>query len=256
VLSISRRVGCVCSSGTATLIARGIIGRSIKNYVSNVPPSYAMRRYSRTHRPRKTCPICFLPMPVQFISCMTLPPANLSFVPISNYAGANEDLTSMDTEIYYACCGKTICKGCIHSFAESGNIGNCPFCKAEIGDNTDEDVLEQMMKRVEANDPTSIFMLAHYYEYGGKGLQHDHAKALELYTMAADLGSSKARYNLAIIYRKEGDLKKAKTHYEAAAMAGNEVARNTLGDMDMENGNTERALKHCLLLRQLGIIMP
>jgi hypothetical protein len=29
------------------------------------------------------------------------------------------------------CCGKSICKGCIHSFSVSGNIGKCPFCNSE-----------------------------------------------------------------------------------------------------------------------------
>jgi TPR repeat protein len=39
-------------------------------------------------------------------------------------------------------------------------------------------------------------------------------------------------------------LKKAKFHYEAAAMAGNEGARHFLGTMEAQNGNMERALKH------------
>jgi hypothetical protein len=50
-------------------------------------------------------------------------------VPISDFAIANEGLAKKAMEDYYPCCGKTICKGCVHSFRESGNIGNCPFCK-------------------------------------------------------------------------------------------------------------------------------
>jgi hypothetical protein len=53
---VSRRASRVCSSGIAMPIARGIIGRSIKKYVSNVLPSYATRRCSRILRPRRIAP--------------------------------------------------------------------------------------------------------------------------------------------------------------------------------------------------------
>ena len=53
---VSRHVNHVCSSGIATPIANGIIGRSTKKSVNNVPPSYTTRRCSRTLRPRRTVP--------------------------------------------------------------------------------------------------------------------------------------------------------------------------------------------------------
>jgi len=41
-----------------------------------------------------------------------------------------------------------------------------------------------------------------------------------------------------------GDLKKAKVHYEAAAMAGHELALSTLvGTNELHSGNTTRAIK-------------
>ena len=83
------------------------------------------------------------------------------------------------------------------------------------------------MKRVEAQDAASICMLAGYYLQGTRGFQQDYTKAMELYARAADLGCS----YLANIYHKGGNLKKAKFHYEAAAMAGDEVARYTLGGL-------------------------
>jgi TPR repeat protein len=101
-----------------------------------------------------------------------------------------------------------------------------------------------MMRRVEANDPGVICMLAYHYEYGEGGLQQDYAKAKEIYTRAADLGCSMAHINLAIFYRKGGDMKKAKFHYEAAAMLGNELARYNLGCIEFESGTVERAVKH------------
>ena len=43
---------------------------------------------------------------------------------------------------------------------------------------------------------------------------------MDLYARAAELGCSKAHSNLADIYHEGGDLKKAKFHNVAAAMAG------------------------------------
>jgi TPR repeat protein len=85
------------------------------------------------------------------------------------------------------------------------------------------------MKRVEANDAGAIFQLGNNYYHGQFGLQQDREKAKELLMRAAELGSSQAHFNLSIIYDEEQDSKKAKFHYEAAAMAGHEDARNNLG---------------------------
>jgi hypothetical protein len=54
-----------------------------------------------------------------------------------------------------------------------------------------------------------------------------------------------AHFNLGVYYHRRGDRKKKKKfHYEAAAMAGNEVARYNLGGNDNESGDMERAVKH------------
>jgi rubrerythrin len=52
-------------------------------------------------------------------------------VPIGVYATANEELASKTTEVYYSCCGKSICGGCVYSFVKSGNSDKCPYCKAD-----------------------------------------------------------------------------------------------------------------------------
>jgi TPR repeat protein len=89
-------------------------------------------------------------------------------------------------------------------------------------------------------------MLADCYSRGLRGLQQDRAKALELYTKSADIGYCRAHYSLGIIYKEGGggNSKKAKVHYEAAAMAGDEVSRCWLGHMEAESRNVERAVKH------------
>ena len=43
-------------------------------------------------------------------------------------------------------------RGCVYSFIRSGNNEKCPYCKAERINKTDEGKIEELMKRVEAND--------------------------------------------------------------------------------------------------------
>ena len=200
--------------------------------------------------PKEDCPICFLPMPINLINCVSLPPATLTSVPINDFAIANIELAKIHTEQYYPCCGKSICKGCIHSCLKSGN-NKCPFCNSDR-DKTAEEEVEENMKRVEANDPASICLLATQHHLGRAGFQQDHAKAIELYTRAAELGCSNAHCNLADFLYKGGDLKKAMFHFEAAAMKGHEVARYNLGGMEREAGNMERAMKHWIIAASAG----
>jgi TPR repeat protein len=155
-------------------------------------------------------------------------------------------------EIHYPCCGKNICKGCAYSFRKCRNEEKCPFCNSDRASKTDEELVDEVMKRVEANDAASICMLAGYYYQGIAGVQQDHTKAMELYVRAADLGNKNAHHNLAGVYHGKGNLKKARFHLEAAAMLGDEVARNNLGDLEAESRNLERAFKHWKMAASAG----
>jgi TPR repeat protein len=146
---------------------------------------------------------------------------------------------------------KSICVGCMYSLGRTGNDSKCPFCNSE-GSDTDEEKVKEIMKRVEVNDPVSIELLANSYHHGRGGLQQDNARAIELYVRAAELGYSMAHTSLAGIYFEVGDLKKAKFHYESAAMAGDEVARFHLGVMEFNSGNKERAVKHFTIAASAG----
>ena len=204
---------------------------------------------------KEDCPICFLPMPVRLIACISLPPATISSAPIYDYAEANEKLVGMYTEEYFVCCGKSICKGCKHSFQCSGNDDKCPFCNSDRASKTVEELVGEVMKRVEANDAASIYLLADSYYNGLNGFHQDQTKAIELFTKSAELGYSKAHWNLGDIYRKGGYLKKAKFHWEAAAMAGHEVARSNIGSVEGNSGNTEQAMKHWTIGASAGSYM-
>jgi TPR repeat protein len=191
-------------------------------------------------------------MPMRLICCISLPPATITSVSIYDYAEANEELANMGTGVYYSCCGKSICGGCVDSFHKSGNIGKCPFCNADQMGKTDKEDNEDIMKRVEANDAGAIYLLGNSYHKGIRGVQQDYARAMELYARAAELGYSKAHLELGNVYYEGGKLKKAKIHYEAAAMAGHEGARYNLGAMEAESGNMERALKHWIIAASAG----
>jgi TPR repeat protein len=191
-------------------------------------------------------------MPNKLISCVSLPPATISILPIYDFAQANKKLADEATEKYYPCCGKSICGGCIHSFRKSGNDDKCPFCNSNRSSRTREEMVGEFMKRAAVNDPGAICLLAGYYYHGRVGLQQDHAKAMELYAKAADLGCSQAHCRLGDIYREGGNMKKAKLHLEAAAIAGHEGARNNLGIIEAESGNMDRAVKHLRIAASAG----
>ena len=203
---------------------------------------------------KEDCPICFIPMPTKLINCISLPDAAISAVPIYDFAKANEEVAKKATEQYYPCCGKSICKGCTHSFRMSGNM-KCPFCNSNQGGKTDGEIAEELMKRVEAQDGFSICMLADSYYYGLNGFQQDRTKAIKLYTRAAKLGCTKAHNQLGGFYDEGGDMKKAKFYYEAAAMAGHETARNTLGYIEFKSGNIIRGIKHWTIGASAGCYM-
>jgi TPR repeat protein len=75
---------------------------------------------------------------------------------------------------------------------------------------------------------------------------------MELYTRAADLGFSSAHSYLGDVYHEGGELKKAKFHYETAAMAGQKGARFIIGVMEGNSGNKERAVKHLTIAASVG----
>jgi hypothetical protein len=160
---------------------------------------------------KEDCPICFLPMPVQLICCVSLPPATILSVPIYDFAIAHEGLKIEPTETNYPCYGKSICGGCVHSFYMSGNASKCPFCNSDRGNKTDEDGAEDNTKRAAVNDPASICLLAAHYHHGRAGF-----------------------------------------HFEAAAMAGDEVARCNLGVFEAQSGNIEQAIKHWTIAASVG----
>ena len=136
---------------------------------------------------------------------------------------------------YMNCCGKIICCGCIYavqSRATKKEHDICPFCRTPPP-GTDEEYIKQYKKRVDLNDALAISCLGNYYSLGQFGLPQNHAKALELWHRAAELGSAEAYFGIAHAFMNgrgvERDEKMAIYYSELAAMKGSVEARFNLG---------------------------
>ena len=78
---------------------------------------------------KEGCPICFLPMPLKLICCVSLPPATISSLPIYEFSIANEELSLEEMKL---------------KAKSSGNSANCPYCKAEgMGKTKEESVQDE-----------------------------------------------------------------------------------------------------------------
>eukprot|EP00986_Skeletonema_menzelii_P010531 scaffold5150_cov133-Skeletonema_menzelii.AAC.5 len=171
------------------------------------------------------CPICCLPLPI------------------------DPEKSSL-----FSCCSKRICHGCDYANQKREIEGRlqrkCPFCRKAVP-KTDEEVNEQYMKRVEANDPVAMNQMGGIRYYEG-----DYKRAFEYWTKAAALGDVEAHYQLSCLYRDgqgvEKDEKKQLHHAEQAAVGGHHMARHNLGCVEGQRGHYDRAVKHFIIAAKLG----
>jgi hypothetical protein len=171
------------------------------------------------------CPICCLPLPLHVTKW-----------------------------VLNSCCCQRICRGC--NFAnknreiERGLEHKCAYCREKLP-NTQEEIDQNYKKRVKANDPVAMRQI------GAECCnERDDEGAFEYYSKAATLGNMHGHYNLSCLYGKgEGtgkDLKQAVYHLEEAAIGGHPTARYNLGCEEMNNGRTDRAMKHFIIAAKQG----
>ena len=153
-----------------------------------------------------------------------------------------------------SCCSKYICSGCYHANKEREYEERlqfkCPFCRKALP-KTDEEINEQRIKRIEANDPIEICNMG-----SDKYHEGDYRAAFEYWTKAAALGNAEAHYQLSLYYTFQGvekDEKKKLHHTEQAAIGGHPTARYNLGCMENNNGRVDRAVKHFIIASKLGL---
>jgi tetratricopeptide (TPR) repeat protein len=153
-----------------------------------------------------------------------------------------------------SCCCKLICNGCDYANVlrerEKGLEHKCPYCR-ELSAKSEEVIVQNLMKRVKANDPVALTEVGKT-RYG----EGDYERAFEYFTKAAAFGDAEAHYKLSIMYEfGEGvgkDKKKEVYHLEEAVMGGHPVARYNLGVEEKINGRMDRAVKHFIITAKLG----
>jgi tetratricopeptide (TPR) repeat protein len=153
-----------------------------------------------------------------------------------------------------SCCCQCICIGCQHANKEreieQGLEHKCPYCREPLP-KTEEEIDQNYMKRVKANDPVALLLVGFKYFDDG-----DFKGAVEYFAKAAALGDIEAHYNLAVMYDKgrgvEKDPKREMYHLEEAAIGGHPGARFNLGINEGRNGEWDRAAKHLIIAAKLG----
>ena len=168
-----------------------------------------------------------------------------------------------------ACCEKIVCYGCTHTanvkmlprkVAKIGRLqisGSppCPFCRVATPTSIKE-VDERHAKRMALDDANAYCQVAGEYSFGDHGKPLDYGRAFELYTRAAALGSPEAHYELGNMYRsgkgRDIDVKKAKYHYQLAAIGGDLPARSNLAAIEVQQGKAKRAMKHFKITARHG----
>lgn len=180
---------------------------------------------------RDDCPICFLP------------------------------LLAEGDNIYFVCCGKLVCCGCIFEMLgnnkseKENNEALCPFCREQAA-SSDKESIERNKKRMEACDAEAFYQYGISHFFGESGLPQDTGKALEVWLHAAELGSVMAHYKLGTMYNDgisvETNHTKALYHYQQAALGGNELGRHNLGCIEANEGNVDRAMKHWMIAAGTG----
>ncbi len=171
------------------------------------------------------CPICCLPLPLD-----------------------------MKKSKINSCCCKIICNGCSHANKkradEVGMDQKCPYCREELPE-TQEEINQNYMKRVKANDPVAICGLGKR-----RGREGNYGEAIEYWKNAAALGDIESHYSLSLLYYEgfgvEKDVKKEIYHLEEAAIGGHPYARFNLANHEGRNGRIDRAMKHYIITAKLG----
>ena len=171
------------------------------------------------------CPICMIPLPIDL----------------------NKSTMNM-------CCSKVICDGCVYATVkrdlEMRLPQSCPFCR-EPKPKTEEEAHKQSMRRIEMNDPAAMCQ-----EGSEKYSEGDYQSAFEYYVKSAELGYAHAHWRLGCLYHEgkgvEQNEGKEIHHMEEAAIGGHPKARFSLAAHELNNGCTERAVKHWIIAATQG----
>ena len=186
--------------------------------------------------PTEECPVCMVPLPLK-----------------------------PDKAMYWACCGKRLCKACSEEHVRALRVTNrkrekkkqlplkntCAFCRIPLHKNNAE-LIGRVEERIKKKDTRAMVQLAWTYRKGNCGLRKNEVKAVELFDRAADLGCVDA---IAILGRGFGFIKDEVTdkyNIEEAVMKGDIVSHYYLAAVLEKEGNIDLAIKHLHLAAAAG----
>ena len=153
------------------------------------------------------------------------------------------------------CCSKRLCYGCCYANGkrerEGGLQYKCAFCRKVLIDTKEEINYEELMKRIEVNDPVAMCFMG-----TTKYVEGNYKSACEYWTRAAALGDVEAHFQVSTLYREGKGVEKNEKltlhHAEKAAIGGSAHARHNLGCTEWKNGRFDRAVKHYIIAAKQG----
>ena len=231
------------SEGKATTPARKSLDSSLRNGCiqvdqgsnNNIDETQLFSQESMQHY-HDECPICMLP-----------------YSP------------DTDKSAYQTCCSTFLCKGCWVASGVKKINTPCPFCRAP-NTSSKAELLSRARKRSNAGDAAATQFLGSSCRLGRMGQKKNLPQAVKLFTKAAELGSTKAHFELGEMYRIGEGTKKSTSkslyHLKSAAINGHPQARCLLAVAEMETGridgtevkdeNAHRAIQHLIFAVKSG----
>ena len=184
---------------------------------------------------REECPICMIPLPY------------------------NEGEI-----IFKLCCGKKICRGCIHkhyltlkaksdakgdlvkNLSDLAKLGLCAFCRQPVVIK-DNGKIKQLKKLMKKNNTQAFMMMADQYNEG-QGVIQSNTRAVEMYIRAAELGDADAYGNIGLAYELgdavEQNISKSLEFYEVSAKKGSIVSHKHLASFLGNKGDILESIQH------------
>jgi len=105
--------------------------------------------------------------------------------------------------------------------------------------------LPLLLKGAKAGDTSCQILLGNYFSDGRKGIPIDQKRAIYWYKQAYKQGDSGAAFNLAMHYRKRGDVGEAYRWFQHSVEAGDNEAHLALAKIWLhERENTPKPIKH------------
>lgn len=152
------------------------------------------------------------------------------------------------TASIFACCGGKICHKCFIQMQKNPNDRDrCPLCRADTSDCSDAAELKRIQIRADRGDPSAMYNLGGYYDFGRMGIRQNQRTARIWYEKAALKGHSRAANNLACSHRDgEGgpvNTAEAAKWFRVAAEMGHVQSATNLGLALMRGDGVKRDLK-------------